>query len=262
MRIFFLGNNWLAWKVACWLKEQGETVVGVATHPPDRRRFGEDIISAAEVPPSAVFDGSCLRQREVMENIDKLGADLALSVLFGYILRPQFIGLFRQGVINVHPSYLPYNRGAYPNVWSIVEGTPAGATIHYIDSGVDTGDVIAQRRVEVEPVDSGETLYHKLERACLELFVDTWPLIRQQQAPRIPQQWSEGTYHQSEDVAHIDEIPLDRSYTARELIDILRARTYPPYPGAYFRANGRKVYIRAQLLYEEDLLKETDVSRI
>jgi len=52
-----------------------------------------------------------------------------VSVLFDYILKPDFLGMFPGGTINLNPALLPYNRGQYPNVWSIVEGTPAGATI-------------------------------------------------------------------------------------------------------------------------------------
>ena len=258
MRIFFLGNNWVAWKVACWLKEQGDEIVGVAIHPPAKRRYANEILQTFDLPDSRVFDGSSLRQPVVAQAIERLDADVALSVLFDYILRAEFIDLFPDGVVNLHPSFLPYNRGANPNVWSIVEGTPAGVTLHYIDSGIDTGDIIAQRNVEVEPVDTGQSLYHRLEHACLELFAQTWPLVRGRCAPRTQQ--SGGTYHRASDVADTDEIFLNHTYTAGELIDHVRARTFPPYQGVYFRANGRKVFLRLQLLDEKDLDNELPTS--
>lgn len=252
MRILYLGNNWVGWKVVDWLTGRGEDIAGLVMHPPAKREYGEEIITASGLDPSKIIDGSRLHLPEVVESVSNLGADMAVSVLFDYILRPEFIELFPQGIINLHPSYLPYNRGAYPNVWSIVEQTPAGVTLHYIDSGVDTGDIISQRKVEVEPVDTGLSLYRRLEKACVELFIEAWPGISKGNAPRIPQVGSEGTYHRANDAARIDEIDLDRSYTARELIDVMRARTFPPHTGAYFLANGRKVYIRTELLYEED----------
>ena len=138
-------------------------------------------------------------------------------------------------------------------MWSIVEGTPAGVTLHYIDIGIDTGDIIAQREILAEPIDTGETLYRKLEQACVDLFKETWPLIRSGQAPRIPQSQEKGTYHRTHDVKQLDQIDLEHTYTARELIDIIRARTFLSYPGAYFTHQGRKVYLRLQLLYEEQL---------
>jgi len=153
--------------------------------------------------------------------------------------------------VNIHPALLPYNRGSYPNVWSIVERTPSGVTIHYIDEGIDTGDIIAQCTIPVEPVDTGESLYRKLERAMLDLFQQTWPLIRAGQAPRLSQINAAGTTHRIRDAAQIDEIDLNRMYTARELLDILRARTFLPYPSAYFWHEGRKVYVRVQLEYDD-----------
>lgn len=250
MRILFFGNNWVGWQIMDRLRACDEEIVGLVLHPPERRKHGEEIICSAGVDPAYVFDGSRLRDTDVSAAIQELKPEIGISALFGYILRWDILALMPAGCVNVHPAFLPYNRGAYPNVWSIVEGTPAGVTIHYMDEGVDTGDIIAQRQVVVEPVDSGESLYRKLELACVELFQEAWPLIRAGQAPRITQSNEGSTYHRVRDVEGIDEIDLDRRYTARELINILRARTYPPYQGAYFRDGPRKVYIQLQLQYE------------
>jgi methionyl-tRNA formyltransferase len=137
-------------------------------------------------------------------------------------------------------------------VWSIIEGTPAGATIHYLDEGIDTGDIIAQSEVPVEAIDTGASLYSRLEECCIELFQNTWPAIRSGTAPRTPQTRQAGTAHRTSDVERIDRIDLDRSYNARELINVLRARTFPPYSGAYFIEQGRRVGLRLQLEYEDD----------
>ena len=249
MRILFLGNNRVGLHVLQWLKEQREEIVGLVLHGRSRRKCGEELLEAAALIPSCLFDGSQLRQTEVLNAIRALEADVAVSVYFGYILKREFLALFPRGCMNLHPALLPYNRGAYPNVWSIVDGTPAGVTLHYIDEGVDTGDIIAQRKVVVEPVDTGATLYRKLEEASVQLFVETWPWIKAGTAERTPQPREAGTTHRVEDVRQIDQVDLDRQYTARELIDILRARTFPPYPGAYFVRNGRKVYINVDLRY-------------
>lgn len=252
MRVLFLGNNWVAWQIALWLREQGEEIVGLVLHAPDRRKYEKEIISAAGVAPAQIFDGTRLTEAEALRAIAALRPHIGISALFGYILRPEFLDLLPAGCVNVHPALLPYNRGEYPNIWSIVEGTPAGATLHYIDAGIDTGDIIAQSEVPVEPIDTGESLYHKLEEASVALFKETWPLIRSARHSRTPQVPRAGTYHRVRDVERIDEIELDRTYSARQLIDILRARTFPPYQGAYFWHNRRKVYLRLQLSYDDD----------
>jgi len=261
VRIVYLGNNWVGWQILRWLKEQNEEIVGLVIHPPSKQKYTKEILQVADLPSERVFDGSQLHNPELLAAIRKLAPDIGLSVLFDYILRREFLDIFPRGVINLHPALLPYNRGQYPNVWSIVEGTPAGVTLHYIDEGIDTGDIIAQKEVPVEPIDTGETLYRKLEKACVDLFKETWPLIRSGQAPRVPQRKGEGTYHRTSDVDKIDRIDLNRTYTARELIDIIRARTFPPYPGAYFEHQGRKIYLRLQLLYEDQLRESSNETR-
>lgn len=253
MRILFLGNNRTALKVLRWLMGEGEEIVGLVLHPEAKRRCGEELLSTAVLPSECHFDGSRLKEPGVLERIRALEPEIALSVLFGCILRPPFLEIFPRGVLNLHPSYLPYNRGQYPNVWSIVEGTPAGVSLHYIDSGIDTGDVVARTAVEVRPTDTGETLYRRLESEMVNIFKETWPSVRRGDAPRKAQGPGAGTYHRTGDVEAIDEIDLDATYRAGDLINLLRARTFPPYPGAYFRTEEGKVFLRLQLLREEDL---------
>jgi len=252
VRILLCANNWVGWKIASWLREQSEEIAALVVHPLERRKYGGEITQAAGVHPSAIFDGSKLSHPDVLQAIRARQPEIGISAFFGYILRSEFLQLLPRGCVNVHSAFLPYNRGANPNIWSIVDRTPAGVTVHYIDEGIDTGDIIGQQIVPVEPVDTGETLYRKLEEAAVDVFREHWPMIRAGCAKRISQP-REGTFHRLRDVELIDEIDLDRTYTGRELIDIIRARTFPPYPGAFFRHDGRKTYLRLQLLYEEEL---------
>jgi methionyl-tRNA formyltransferase len=252
MRILLLANNWVGWQVATLLKEQGEDVVGLVLHPLQKRKYGAEIIETVGIPAGQIFDGSHLRQPDVMDAIKNLKADIGLSIFFGYILTSDFLRIFPAGVVNLHPSYLPFNKGASPNIWSIVEGTPAGVTLHYIDEGVDTGNIIAQNLVPVAATDTGETLYRKLELACIDLFQKTWNLVADGKAQGFRQVSKTGTFHRVRDVETIDEIQLERTYTGRELLNILRARTFPPYPGAYFWEADRKVFLQLRLYYEDE----------
>jgi methionyl-tRNA formyltransferase len=251
MRILFLANNWLGWQILKWLKDERETIVGVVMHPPENQKYGKEIISAAQLPSSRIFSGETLKDPEVLRNISRLKPDIGVSILFGYVLIDKFINIFTKGIINLHPSYLPYNRGVYPNVWSIIERTQAGVTLHYIDAGIDTGDIISQSKIEVEPIDTGITLYKKLEGAGLRLFKQNWPLISKGQAPRYQQLKMSGTDHSLKATQQIDRIDLEKKIRAGELIDIIRARTFPPHNGAYFVQDSRKIYMRLQLYYGE-----------
>lgn len=255
MRILFMGNNWVAWKVISYLTELNENIVGLVIHPDDKQRYAKEIVESANIDPSRIFDGSNLRKKKTFQEIKALKPDIGLSLFFGYIVSKDFIDLFKTGIVNLHPSYLPYNRGQYPNVWSIVEDTPAGVTLHKIDEGIDTGNVIAQQEVHVTWTDTGESLYKKLEHVSVKLFSEYWPRIRRGGEPRVSQSTTTGTYHSTKDVEKIDEVDLDRKYVARDLINIIRARTFPPYKGSYFWDGNKKIYMRMQLLEEDEIGK-------
>ena len=250
MKIFFMGNNWLGWQILTWLKQTGRDVVGVMIHPPEKQTYTRELLQAASLPDNRIFLASQMKLPEVREKIRKLGAEAGLSVMFDEILRKEFLEIFPQGCFNLHPGYLPYNKGAYANVWAIVEGTPAGVTLHKIDEGIDTGPIVAQRRVEVTPWDTGESLYRKLEQAGVALFQEAWPRVERGNAILKPQDPALGSLHRRRDTDAIDRVDLDRKYKARDLINLLRARTFPPYRGAYFIEDGIKVYMELKLTPE------------
>lgn len=253
MRVLLLLNNWNGWEVAKWLRQRGEDIVGLILNPPDDQRFGDEIRAALDMPPEKIWLGNQLRNPDTLAQLRKLRADIGISASFGYILKPEVIQIFPHGCINLHAALLPYNGGWYTNVWPILDGTPAGATIHYIDPGVDSGDIIVQRRIPVEPTDTGGSLHEKITRDLIELFKENWPSIREGKNSRTPQDRSKGTTHRKAELGEISCIDLDRAYRAGDLINLLRARTYPPYPSAYYVEGEKRTYVRIELLREHDL---------
>lgn len=251
MRTVFFGNGDVGLAIARQLRDAGDEVVAAVLHPADRARRAAEIADALALPADRVLDGARLREPASVATLRALEPEIGVSAMFGYLLRRDVLELFPRGCVNLHPALLPYNRGAHPNVWSIVDGTPAGVTLHYVDEGVDTGDVVAQRAVPVDAADTGASLYRRLESACEALFAEAWPCVRAGAAPRTPQRAGDGTAHRVADLARLDEIDLDRRYTGRELIDLLRARTFPPHRGAFFRDGARRVYLHLALAAEE-----------
>ncbi len=248
MKILYFGNNRIGLEVLKWLKETGEEIVGLVVHPEERQKFGKEIIEVSGLSEDRIFDGSKLREEETLKKIRKLLPDIGLSILFGYILKPALLDIFPKRCLNLHPALLPYNRGSYPNVWSIIENTPAGATLHYVDTGIDTGDILTRKEIAVEAFDTGKSLYGKLELVCLDLFKESWEDFKKGKLKPLPQSSEEGTHHRVKEVKTLDEIDLDKEYIARDLLNILRARTFPPYRGAYFRdEEGRKIYLKLEL---------------
>lgn len=175
-----------------------------------------------------------LRTTLVSGPITQSDHDLGVSVGYRYIV-PATV-LAQTPIVNLHTGLLPYNRGAYPNVWPLIDGTPAGVTLHWMDDGLDTGDVIARHQVPVEPWDTAYTLDHRLKDAAFELFQATWPRILDQTAPRSPQvgPWTE---HRKADLASVT-FRLDQTMPVERVLAILRARSYPGYSGVQVTENG------------------------
>ncbi len=132
------------------------------------------------------------------DSVVTLGADFLVSYGYRHILRRAVLDLFPDRAFNLHISYLPWNRGADPNLWSFVDDTPKGVTIHHIDAGVDTGDIVIQRLVRFEPGATLRTSYDQLQEAIQESFREVWPAIRAGRAPHHPQR-GEGSSHRSRD---------------------------------------------------------------
>ncbi|UOD35080.1 formyl transferase [Deferribacteraceae bacterium V6Fe1] len=105
--------------------------------------------------------------------------NLIISYNYRYIISKEIVNLFRNKIINLHISLLPYNRGAHPNVWSFIEDTPKGVTIHMIDEGLDTGDIIFQKELQFdENEETFFTTYDKLNIEIQNLFKENWGKIK------------------------------------------------------------------------------------
>src|SRR5947199_6849646 len=82
MRVLFLGNNWLGWQALQWLRQQDDEIVGVAIHPESRCLFGNEIRAEVEKGNCPLVDGSRLKEAAILEQVQNLNADIAVSVLF------------------------------------------------------------------------------------------------------------------------------------------------------------------------------------
>jgi methionyl-tRNA formyltransferase len=161
-----------------------------------------------------------------------------LSVLFGYLLPAEVLEMAEWRALNLHPAYLPWNRGADPNVWPLIDGSPGGTTLHVMTAGLDAGPIIAQRRVEHRADDTGESFYQRLMVASYDLFTATWPEIEAiDPTPQPPG----GSYHRRSDLTDLD-------LTSEDLptLNKLRARTFGPY-GAEADLDGGRYNIQVSI---------------
>jgi methionyl-tRNA formyltransferase len=126
-------------------------------------------------------------------------ADIIVSYGYRFILSRELVDRFSNRIVNLHISLLPWNRGADPNVWSFLEDTPKGVTIHYIDCGVDTGPILAQQEIDLSSEETLCSSYHKLSGVVEHLFKKTWAAIRSGRIETNPQV-GKGSYHRVKDL--------------------------------------------------------------
>lgn len=197
-----------------------------------------------------VITGSGLRSPETVEWLTGWHLSFGLSVHFPDLVRAPALRAPRRGWLNLHPAYLPYNRGWHTPSWAILEHTPAGATLHEMAEAVDAGAIVAQREVPVSPGDTAHTLYQRLLDAELDLLLSTWPALRRPEPwPSIENEADRGTVHRSRELSEpaVKEVDLDRPTTARQVLDHLRALTTDRWSeAAEFETDGRRFRVRVE----------------
>jgi methionyl-tRNA formyltransferase len=191
-----------------------------------------------------------LYKPETLENLSRLRLDYIVLAWWPYIVKKQVIAMPKVGVVNFHPSLLPYNRGKHYNFWTIVEESPFGVSLHFVNEGIDSGDVIFQKEIPKTWEDNGETLYNKARDGMIDLFIEKLPdLLDGKIFPRA-QDLTKGSFHLSKEMEQASEIGLDKKYTGRELLNLLRARTFRGKPSCYFTDDGKRYCVTISIIQD------------
>lgn len=248
MRIaFFTYWGGLGDRILEWLAQStSNDIVAVVSRPGEPGESIHDVAFRHYLPlykpPVNVNDP------RFVEVLRRLEPDLSISMYFGRLFASELLAVPRMGCINMHPSLLPKYRGQGPSTWPIINGeAETGQTIHWLNEGIDTGDIIAQRAIPIDPQDTGATLSAKLTEVGYELFVETWPLIESGKAPRIPQDDAQAIYSVAPRREHARIAWGD---PAERICNVVRAFTRPG-KGAWARVAGKRLYVwRARVLDE------------
>jgi methionyl-tRNA formyltransferase len=224
MDVLFLGTNNMGLKIYEWLCERdGVNVQAMIT------------------------------TKDQLQLVEKLQPEIAVAVGYRHIVPESVLEIPEHGFINVHPGHLPEGRGFNPNVWSIVEGHPAGVSIHQMDAGIDTGAILATREVETRFDDNGRDVYERLETAAVELFAETWPDVESGEIEPVPQEDTETPMHEKSDFEDLCKFDANKEYTVKELLDVLRALTHPPFNNARVEVDGERYYVEVNIIHEDEV---------
>jgi methionyl-tRNA formyltransferase len=253
LRIAFAGDRDVAVEALAVLLEMGDRPDVLLLSDQDRASHDTALVSLCETvgisPP--VIRGRQLADPRAIELLRRLDLDFIVCVHFPYLLRRPVLDAAKSGVLNLHPSYLPYNRGWHTPTWAILEGTPAGASLHYMDESIDTGAVVCQLPCDVDPGDTAHTLYQKLKALEVEVFRQGWSRIRRGRRQGVPQAPAAGSSHRRQALFDpaVQRIDLESTAPAGDLLRRLRALTTSRLDeAAYFDSGGRRYRVQVTIV--------------
>lgn len=147
------------------------------------------------------------------------GHDMAISFGYRHILTPPILATAKRPPINLHISYLPYNRGSHPLFWAVADGTPIGVTIHEIDEGIDTGPVCYQELVDLPLSMTFREGHASLLTAVENLFEENSQTLMAGVYPRLRQS-EHGTSHKKRNIPPVSwSDPMEKWALSRVLLD-------------------------------------------
>ena len=177
MRIILVGQGPFGEKTLDALIQKGENIVGVFC-PQDKR--GEAMKALAENSAIALFQPDHMKNAEVHKAYLDLNPDLVVLAFVTDILPESLLDIPSIGTICYHPSLLPRHRGSSGINWAVIQGdTRTGLTILWVDKGIDTGPILLQKEVDIEPDDTlGSVYFNKLYPLGVEAMMESIELVR------------------------------------------------------------------------------------
>ncbi|HEX2230220.1 MAG TPA: methionyl-tRNA formyltransferase [Candidatus Binatia bacterium] len=240
MRIILMGQAAFAEKSLDKLLAQGEEVSAVYCPPdPSSGKF-DPLKQKALQLGIPVRQHKSLKAPEVCDEFLALEADLAILAYVTQIVPQQVFSVPRLGSICFHPSLLPKYRGASAINWALINGeSTTGLTLFWVDSGIDTGPILLQKEVKIEPDDTAGSLYfNKIFPLGVEAIGEAVDLIKAGNPPRIVQDEAKATYDPPCDDEHARIV---WSKPATEVYNLIRG--CDPQPGAHTEWQGKMVRI-------------------
>lgn len=222
------------------LAQSGHKVLAAITQP-DRPRNRGMHLAPPPIKKTAIDLGIPVLQPQkasappVVEEVNRLGADAAVVVAYGQLLKPNFLSAFRYGCINLHASLLPKYRGPSPIQTTILAGDQeTGVTTILLNEGMDTGDILLQRIIEITEEDTAGTLHDKLAAIGAPLVVETLDRIERREI--IPQPQDEKQASVTHKITKADA-KIDWNQPAKRIFNQVRA--FDPWPGSETTLEGR-----------------------
>lgn len=235
MRIVFIGAGEIGVPtLQALLRSSEHQLAGVITQPDKpvgraQRIEPTPIKRALAGTKISILQPARIKDRQAIEEIRALQPDAIVVMAYGQILPREVLEIPPVACLNLHASLLPRWRGAAPIQAAIAAGDPeTGITVMYMAEGLDTGDILSQRGIDILPTDTGASLRDRLAHIAPNALLDALQMLANGNAPRIPQDNTLATYAPK---LTRDDGKIDWSEPA-EIVE-RKIRAFNPWPGAF-----------------------------
>ena len=243
LRVVYIGAERVGLTCLERLHALGKNVVGVVTADDSlRTRIADwvpfdDFTTRKGIP---VYKVLSTKRKETIDLVRSLRPDLVCVVSWSMIIPPEILLLPELGCVGFHYSMLPRRRGGAPLNWALIEGLKeTGTTLYYLDKGIDSGDIIAQRAFEIGDEDTVKDLLDKLLVICPGLLAENIDGIMACTATRVPQDEALATYTRRRKP---EESEIDWSKSEWDIYNFIRALAHP-YPCGFTKVGDRRLVI-------------------
>jgi methionyl-tRNA formyltransferase len=231
MNVLLVGEEAAGQRILRFLADSGHRVVAVMASPPNGTS-ASTVWELAQQLQLPTWPAKRVKDPALAEELRAEGVDLILNVHSLFVIRGEVLRAARIGAFNLHPGPLPRYAGLNALGWALYRGESSyGVTVHWMEPGIDTGDIAYQELFPIEPSDTALTLAGKCVRRGIPLLQQLLTAAGTSAVPRIPQRLSEREYFAKNQVP--DQGVLHWSREARRVVDFVRAFDYLPFPSPW-----------------------------
>lgn len=253
VKVVLFANHNNGYNITKYLISQADTkIVKVVVYDDIKNQWWE---SVKQLAIANKLDFTIYKNDKTLYQIlNKVAFDILLSVSWRGKIFDNIISLAKIGAVNFHNSFLPKYKGSYANSWAIINGEKkTGVTLHWMTNKLDSGDIIYQKEIPIYSWDTASDLWHRQNRAYLQIFKKMWPKVMSWKKLGQPQK-SQSSFYSIKDFKKTNKINLKKNTNPSDFINFLRGKTFDPYfKNAYFidTQTKKKIYVSIKLIPEK-----------
>lgn len=253
MNYIFAGDRQISCEILNFIINKGFRPKALLVSKGANASHVNELIKISGLTSDFIIEGMEFKSDESIKILENLNVDYIFGIHFPYIIPKEILAIPKVGFINLHPAYLPYNKGWHTPSWAILDNTPYGATLHFMSEELDKGDIIFQKKIIIKLNDTADSLYQRVLNLEYEVFTEAFEDLISLKPNRL-KQTEIGTEHFKKDLSTIQEINIKDLTEISVFLNKLRAlTTNNPNELSYFMDNNKKIGVKIEFIDISDL---------